>query len=62
MILSTSIDVGNISSQKVAIRNGMKKIKTTAYCEFEVNVFAIKKFKMMLLPITDLQYSHNPVP
>ncbi len=40
--LVSIIDVGNHASEKVATRNGMKKIKTTKFWDLQVNVFSIQ--------------------
>ncbi len=41
--LVSIIDAGNIKSEKVAIRNGMTKWKTTRYCDLSVNAYHVKK-------------------
>ena len=48
--LVSIIDVGNSASQKVAMRNGMVKIKTTSYCELEVDIYSINKSDWIIHP------------
>lgn len=40
--LVSIIDVGNLNSQRVALRNGMKKTKTTTYWGLDVYLFTIQ--------------------
>ncbi len=40
--LVSIIKVGNVASEKVAVRNGMNKIKTTLFWDLNVNVYSIK--------------------